>query len=129
MEIFNDAMLGKMGWRIIQNPNILCVKLLKGIYYMLCTKVLKGIYFPHSIFMEVKQGHKASWVWSSLLKGRVVLKKWCRWQVRSGHNIGTWINPWIPILLKVKISSQKSNRVAIHMVKDLMMPHTGGWNN
>ena len=79
-------MLGKMDWRIIQSPN------------MFFAKVLKGIYFPYSNFMDAKLGNKASWIWSSLLKGREVLKKGCRWHVRIGLDIHIWSDPWIPTL-------------------------------
>ena len=116
MQKFNEALLSKMGWRILQNPD------------MLCSKVLKGIYFPFSSFMEAKQGTRASWIWSSLLKGREVLKKGCRWHVRSGSDINIWSDLWIPTLPEFKTTSQKPDEVEIYLVKDLLEQGTGEWN-
>ena len=31
--LFNKAMLGKQGWRLIKRPNSLCAQVLKGKYY------------------------------------------------------------------------------------------------
>ena len=33
LRLFNKAMLWKQGWRLIENPNSLCAKVLKGRYY------------------------------------------------------------------------------------------------
>jgi hypothetical protein len=31
--LYNQAMLGKQGWRLLMRPNLLCAKVLKGKYY------------------------------------------------------------------------------------------------
>ncbi|CAL5441412.1 unnamed protein product [Camellia sinensis] len=60
---FNQAMLGKPGWRCITNPHSFWARL------------LKGLYFPHSSFMNASQRARGSWAWHSLIHGRELLKK------------------------------------------------------
>lgn len=59
-EAVNDALLAKTAWRILNFPDELWVR------------VLKGIYFPKS-FLDAKKGGRASWIWHSMLEGRSVL--------------------------------------------------------
>ncbi|XVE89752.1 hypothetical protein DITRI_Ditri20bG0020100 [Diplodiscus trichospermus] len=62
LEVFNDALLAKQAWRVLQEPNALWVK------------ILKGLYFHDRDFFETRKGSRASWSWSSLLVGRDFLK-------------------------------------------------------
>ncbi|XP_028784257.1 uncharacterized protein LOC114740306 [Neltuma alba] len=59
---FNLAMLAKTAWRLIQNPEALWAKMLKGLYFL------------HSDFLNASKGGRASWGWSSILEGREFLK-------------------------------------------------------
>ena len=34
LKLFNLAMLGKQGWRLIEDPNLLCARVLEGRYYL-----------------------------------------------------------------------------------------------
>lgn len=83
-EGFNDALLAKTAWRILQFPDARWVK------------ILKSIYFPSQNFLHATRGHKASWGWDSILKGRDRLRKDLCWRVGSGHYIEVWRDPWIP---------------------------------
>ena len=33
LELFNDSMLAKRAWRLLENPDSLCARVLKGRYY------------------------------------------------------------------------------------------------
>lgn len=55
-ESFNVALLAKQFWRLLNNPN------------SLWAKVLKGLYFPSKTCMEAERGSTPSWVWWSLLE-------------------------------------------------------------
>ncbi|CAN1263178.1 Uncharacterized mitochondrial protein AtMg00310 [Linum perenne] len=55
---FNLALLAKQGWRILQNPDALWVRL------------LKSIYFPKGSFLTAKRGTRASWICASFFKAQ-----------------------------------------------------------
>lgn len=60
-EFFNIALLAKQFWRLINSPN------------SLWAKVLKGLYFPNQGPLEAVRGSSPSWIWCSLLEGRKLI--------------------------------------------------------
>lgn len=114
-EGFNNALLAKTAWRILQFPAANWVK------------ILKSIYFPHTSFLQAKQGNRASWGWNSILKGRDCLMRDLCWQIGSGHSISVWNDPWIPSNPMCKLV--KSGQIAIneHMVVTELIKD-GQWN-
>ena len=69
---FNQALVTKKGWRIIQVTD------------SLVAKVMKARYFKHSSFMKAKIGSYPSFIWRSILWGRDVVEKGLRWRIRNG---------------------------------------------
>lgn len=55
---FNEAMLGKQAWRLLQQP------------LALWSQLVKGLYFPTQTFLSITPAAQASWGWKSLLLGR-----------------------------------------------------------
>ncbi|KAL6201844.1 hypothetical protein ACLB2K_025556 [Fragaria x ananassa] len=84
LEHFNMSLLAKQCWRIIQEPESLWVK------------VLKGRYFPNSSFFDAKKGYRASWSWSSLLEARDHFVGEGFWQVNNGIGNNIWKDCWLP---------------------------------
>lgn len=58
IEIFNDALLAKIGWRLIKEPN------------SLLAQVLLGKYAQNSSFLDCPAPSAASHGWRSVLAGR-----------------------------------------------------------
>jgi hypothetical protein len=58
---FKLALLGKQGWRIMSNPNILI------------SKIYKAKYFRHFDFLESNLGHNPSFVWRSICGSKFIL--------------------------------------------------------
>jgi hypothetical protein len=61
--MFNLVMLGKQGWRLINNPD------------SLYARVLKGRYYRDSDFLAATRRKHASQTWRAILAGRDVLQK------------------------------------------------------
>ena len=61
--LFNKAMLGKQGCRLITRPD------------SLCARVLKGKYYPNSDFLSATRKRRCSATWRSILHGRDILAR------------------------------------------------------
>ncbi|KAM1807212.1 hypothetical protein ACFX11_030258 [Malus domestica] len=81
---FNQALLGKQGWRLLEFPN------------SLIARMLKARYFKDSNFMEAQLGSYPSYTWRSLVWGRVLLHYGSRWRIGNGQAIRVYDDAWIP---------------------------------
>lgn len=84
LRMFNLALLGKQGWRIMTRPE------------SLCTRVLKGRYFHNSEFLECTSKRKASYTWRAILAGREALKLGLIKRVGDSASVRVWEDRWIP---------------------------------
>ncbi|KAH9769616.1 reverse transcriptase domain-containing protein [Citrus sinensis] len=78
---FNQALIAKQGWRLIQNPEALMAR------------VLKAKYFKNSSFMDAKLGANPSFVWRSILWGRQTIHKGSRWRIGNGEQVPENLKP------------------------------------
>ena len=81
---FNQALVAKQSWRIIQAPE------------SLLARVMKEKYFRHSGFMEAQVGSNPSYIWRSILWGREVIHKGLRWRIRDGKLVKVYQSGWLP---------------------------------
>ncbi|KAL9453574.1 hypothetical protein AB3S75_009225 [Citrus x aurantiifolia] len=80
---FNQALVAKQGWQILQFPN------------SLVAKVLQAKYYQNKDFMNAKLGSTPSFVWRSILWGRQILGSSARWRIGNGQKIRTHKDNWI----------------------------------
>lgn len=111
---FNIAMLGRIGWRLIQNPQ------------SLMAQVLKARYFPNRSFMEAELGVYPSYTWRGILAGRQILRKGLCWRIGSGRNISIWSDPWIQDVDNMRVTTEFSPEKRVFMVEDLLQD--GRWH-
>ncbi|XP_013705040.1 uncharacterized protein LOC106408899 [Brassica napus] len=83
LECFNQALLARQGWRIIQFED------------SLLAQVLKGKYFENDSFIKAQMGSKPSYAWRSLMYGRELLKKGLKHLIGDGRSVKVWSEPWI----------------------------------
>uniref|UniRef100_A0A803QD90 Reverse transcriptase n=1 Tax=Cannabis sativa TaxID=3483 RepID=A0A803QD90_CANSA len=84
MKAFNQAMLAKQAWRLLQYPHSLVAIL------------LKARYFPHTSFLHSGKGHRPSLVWSSINWGKELLQSGLRKSIGDGTTINIFNDAWIP---------------------------------
>jgi hypothetical protein len=84
MRLFNQALLARQAWRLIQFPNTLCAQLLKSKYY------------PNGVLTDTVFSRNKSSTWQAVEHGLELLKKGVIWRVGNGANIRVWRDPWIP---------------------------------
>lgn len=81
---FNLALLAKQLWRLVQFPDSLVARVLKGKYYRLSSPLRTGAV------------DTPSYVWTSIIAARKLLLLGIRSNVHSGYEINEWEDPWIP---------------------------------
>ena len=69
LAIFNDALLAKQAWGLLQNKQ------------SLFHKIFKSRFFPTCSFMDALECSGGSYAWRSILQGREVLKQGARSRV------------------------------------------------
>ena len=85
IEQFNDALLAKLAWRMLKEPQ------------SLLTQILMGKYCNNSSFLDCVAPASASHGWRGILAGREVLKKGLGWVVGNGKSIPVWSQPWLQL--------------------------------
>jgi hypothetical protein len=106
LPLFNQAMLGKQGWRLINRPE------------SLCARVLNGKYYPNCSFLEAARRKKSSETWQAILFGRQALAKGLIKRIGPGDSIDIWKDNWIDGLTLMKPLSRLPS-VQVEKVSDL----------
>jgi hypothetical protein len=96
---FNLAMLDKQIWRLIDEPN------------SLCARVLQAKYYPQGNILQAGPKAGSSFTWQSLLAGLATSKRGFIWRVGNGEDIKIWSDPWIPSSLNMRVTSQRGNTI------------------
>jgi hypothetical protein len=84
MRLFNQALLARQAWRLIQYPETLCAQL------------LKAKYFPNGSLIDTVFTGNGSSSWHAIEYGLELLKQGVIWRVGNGVSIRAWRDPWIP---------------------------------
>ncbi|XP_056851708.1 uncharacterized protein LOC130500775 [Raphanus sativus] len=117
LETFNDALLARIGWRLIRNPT------------SLVAQVLLGKYCKTSTFWECSAPSEASHGWRSVLAGREVLRQGVGWEVGNGASIPVWGEPWLSLVSPIAPIGPPTEASKSLMVSDLLCSLTNGWRD
>ncbi|XP_075636851.1 uncharacterized protein LOC142609107 [Castanea sativa] len=116
LAMFNDSLLAKQAWRLLNNKT--------SLFY----KVFKARFFPNSSLLEAADSRMGSYAWKSILRGRDIIQRGAIWRVGSGEKINIWQQLWLPrkhptIPLICPLESFEN-----HTVDSLIDPSTRTWN-
>jgi len=109
---FNLALLAKQCWRLIEN------------FDSLCARVLRAKYYPFGDILNCQLKKGASYVWQSIWAGIQTFKKGCIWRVGDGSKINIWEDHWIPGSSSRKIITVRGNQI-LSKVNELIDPESG----
>ena len=84
LKLFNQALLARQAWRLVEKPE------------SLCARVLRAKYFPNGNLIDTAFPTNQSPTWRAIVHGLELLKKGIIWRIGSGDNIRLWRDPWIP---------------------------------
>jgi hypothetical protein len=73
MRLFNQALLAKQAWRLIEKPD------------SLCARVLKTKYYPNGELLDTAFPTNQSPTWKAIVHGLELLKKGVCWRIGSGR--------------------------------------------
>jgi hypothetical protein len=114
LHLFNRAMLGKQAWKLIERPE------------SLCARVLKGRYFHDVEFLSATRRKHASQTWRAILAGGEVLQQGLIKRLGSGESTKIWEDRWIPNHFNGKPITPSAGQ-EITYVADLLTA-SGQWN-
>jgi ribonuclease HI len=112
---FNLAMLSKQVWRLLDEPN------------SLCAKVLRAKYYPDGDVLKAGPKAGSSFTWQSIVAGIQAFKRGCIWRVGNGDKIDIWRDCWIPSSPNRKILTPRGDCV-LSRVEQLIDPILEVWD-
>lgn len=115
LEVFNDAMLAKQAWRLMENPD------------SLCARVFRGRYYADGNFLQAGCSHSSSPTSRAIIKGRDALKEGLIRRIGDGQTTEIWHDRWISGTTMMKPICQLSDN-PVQLVAYLIEEDTGAWN-
>jgi hypothetical protein len=113
--IFNQTLLARQAWRLIQYPN------------SLCASVLKAKYYPSGNLLDTAFVHNTSQSWQGVMHGLELLKKGVIWRIGSGSQVKIFRDNWLPRPDAPCVSRRLENNRR-RWVAELIDPVTRSWD-
>ena len=82
LRCFNQALLAKQAWRLLNDTSSLVYK------------VLSARYFKNSNIVDVRRGYDPSYTWRSIWGAKSLLLDGLKWRVGNGASINVWDEAW-----------------------------------
>jgi hypothetical protein len=104
MKDVNQALIAKLGWKVLTNFNSPWVSQLQGKYLYS---------FP---FLSSSPSSASTWLWKGILKSRHLLSQGACYKIHRLSSLPVWDSPWIPTFPSFKpISINNSSNVFPHL--------------
>jgi hypothetical protein len=115
LKVFNQALLARQAWRLIQFPDSLCARLLKARYY------------PSGNLLDTAFIQNSSTTWQGIIYGLELLKKGVAWRIGNGSSVRIFRDNWLPRVDDPKVAmKRRTNRR--RWVSELINPDTRSWD-
>lgn len=115
MKIFNQALLARQAWRLVQFPD------------SLCARVLKAKYYPNGDLLDTAFSSVSSDSWKGIVHGLELLKKGVIWRIGTGRKVHIWRDDWLPREHGLKVMGKKTG-TRLKWVSDLLVPNEQSWD-
>lgn len=116
LRLFNQAMLARQAWRLIEYPESLCARLLKAKYY------------PRGSLVDTAFCTNPSQTWQAIMHGLELLKKGIIWRVGCGSQVRIWRDPWIPRDHSRRVTTRQG-RCRLKWVSELLNQDGQDWDS
>lgn len=83
LEDFNQALLAKQAWKLLNEPD------------SLLARVYEGMYFSSKSFLECGKGYRPSYAWRSINHGRELLVRGLLKSIGDGVKTKVWLEKWV----------------------------------
>ncbi|KAG2568194.1 hypothetical protein PVAP13_7NG300424, partial [Panicum virgatum] len=83
LKLFNQALLGRQAWRLVDRPQ------------SLCARVLRAKYYPTGNLFDTAFPANQSPTRKAIVHGLELVKKGVCWKIGSGENVRIWRDPWL----------------------------------
>lgn len=115
MKFFNQTLLARQGWCLLQRPD------------SLCARVLKSKYYPKGELLDTVLATNTSQAWRGIEHGLELLKKGLIWRVGNGRKIQIQRDQWVPRKSGLKVTAFK-RRSRSRWVNQLMKEGRKEWD-
>ncbi|CAA7048221.1 unnamed protein product [Microthlaspi erraticum] len=116
IQCFNDALLSKLSWRLISNPECLLARL------------LKGKYFPETTFLDCGSSAGSSHGWKGIVIGKDLLKEKIGNVIGNGKSTSVWNDPWLSTKEPLRPMGPAPEQFKDMKVAELLLPLSRQWN-
>ena len=117
IEKFNDSLLAKQVWRMINNPDSLCHRMFKARFFLNCS------------ILEAKDPTLGSYAWKSIIGARGVIREGMVWRIGNGQSVRIREDKWLPVQSNRSVISSLPSVVPETKVSSLINPELRGWNS
>ncbi|KAG7543484.1 Reverse transcriptase domain [Arabidopsis thaliana x Arabidopsis arenosa] len=123
---FNQALLAKQAWRLLDVPN------------SLLARVYKARYYSQKTLLEATAGYRPSYAWQSIVFGKELLERGLMKAISNGQSTNIWIDKWLfdeiprrpmnkesPMDISLKVSSLIILQASVWQLTALPQPDQG----
>lgn len=114
LTVFNEALLGRQGWRLVNGDNTLL------------GRVMKSKYYPNCSFLDSALGYSCSYSWKSIWGSKSIIKEGIIWRVGNGARINIWRDPWLTDELGRFVTTDPTDELSL--VSELIDHSSMEWN-